>query len=142
MDRIRTYGLELHCDAAPPPQLLQYLGSEAGNIVALHPLGAKLRPRGGGKPPLVTLALSAEDLPKRVGLDWSYIPHPAEPPRAFGDTLERIVLFNARQFGSVISYDAIEPAKLRIFVKGKSPIDPLAWPSLADANLKDAFRHE
>lgn len=72
LTNIRSEGLQPRSDAGPPPEVISALGPAGKNILCLHPLGAKLHPKGTKSPPLVSLAIYFEDLPQRIGLDWSY----------------------------------------------------------------------
>jgi hypothetical protein len=129
---IRGDGLTPKSDASPPPEVAKLLGETSRTILCLHPLGAKLKPLGTQSPPFASLAVRASDLPERMGLDWSYSWPLVEgrmelyscmPMREF---VQRI----ADEFGSVVSYDAIASARLRVCGQGNSLNDPSNWPML------------
>jgi hypothetical protein len=143
-DAIRAHGLKPCFDSQPPPEVLQELGDDARNILCLHPLGAKLRPTGTKEPPLISLAVAAEHIPGRLGLDWSYSwvivlgrmrQHPTMP---IGEFVARI----ADEFGSIISYDPIPPDSLRAFCLRNESAHPLGWAPLTRVPKDQVVQHE
>src|SRR5262249_39586850 len=119
------------------------LGEEAGRILCLHPLGAERRSAGTKDPPLLSIAMSAPDLPPRVGLDWS---------NSWNIVLGRMELHAqmpipefvtriANEFGSVISYDRIPPESLRVYCRGNPPTFPPEWQPLLRAEREALIEH-
>lgn len=133
-------------DFPPPEDVRTYFGSSSIPILCLHPLGSLLVPRGAAnsldlpmgasEPKRVKLALSSRDLPKRVGLDWSYEWKLQELRfhRTIDDSLDVIGCSIAHEFGSVVSYDPISPSHLRICTSAAESINPDDWPFLSEAN--------
>jgi hypothetical protein len=85
-------------------------------------------------PSRVTLAIFRDDLPRRIGLDFSQM-------GAYGlaDVLRKerpdrpaveIFVEVARRQGSIIGFDPVPPSTLRAFVGGCPPHNPVAWPLL------------
>lgn len=121
------------------------------HILCLHPLGAKMCPLPVCKTVedepevnLVTLAVAVEELPERMHSDWS---------NAWQLQEGRISLYESRgadfvakhliaEFGSVVSYDAISPEKLRVFCVDAPPADPLRWSPLTSAADKMIHRYK
>jgi len=123
LPNIRANGLRPRFDAAPPQEVVTLLGVAGGNIICLHPLGAALCPRGTKQPPLISLAVRGEDIPARIGLDWSYsweiVQGRMELHRAMPTTesVQRI----AHDLGSIGSCDVIPSNNLRVFGKTSMP---------------------
>lgn len=79
----------------------------------------------------VEFAIAAADLPERVGIDWSFSGywrsvqenHRADPD----NTIENIFLRAFREFRSIVTYDSVPSAALRVRVLTSSE-DPSTWP--------------
>ena len=141
LNSIRSDGLLPRSDKEAPKEVTEILGKDAGNILCLYPYGAKLNPNGTAEPPFVSFSLAAEDLPNRIGLDWSYIPSPTMPSEWFGDKIFHAAIYNANEYGSIVSYDAIPADRLRIFCVGDRPTSPLSWRRFIDAEVADIYRY-
>lgn len=136
-DCIKARGLDPRSDMKAPPEIERALGAAASNIVCLHPLGAEMHPYGTAIPPLFTLAVRADHLPLRVGVDWSNSPPWAENLCADAPSTAEAVAGCLRRMGSLVSYDAVEPAVLRVHCQRQSPTDPLKWTPLLETVLTD-----
>jgi hypothetical protein len=153
---IRRYGLLANRDAAAPPEVQTALDLQQVPILCLHPLGARLRPRGAAstlclqidqpEPPRVSFAFLAPDLPQRVGLDWSFEWHRQEaelraneemPLEAFVELAVQLV----NDYGSIAAYDRIGPECLHVFCNGDPPANPLEWRTLNGARNDEIMRH-
>jgi len=136
---IREKGLLPMQDARPPEEVVSFVGSTDVPILCLHPLGSKLTPRGAQKslvlplgapePKRVKLAVSSRDLPKKIGLDWSYAWEFQEPrlQSANPENLPVIGCAVAHEFGSIVSYEPISSKLLRICTKQTDFVDPAYW---------------
>jgi hypothetical protein len=150
---IREHGLLANRDAPAPPEVQTKFESARVPILYLHPLGAKLCPRGAhvtlelplgaDEPKLVSIAVSAADLPGLVGLDWSY-----DWPRVLDEIqanyrmmLEEVALHIVNEYGSIAVYNNIQPTRLRVFCRDSSPTNPLNWKTLTDADDAEIVRH-
>ncbi len=142
IDIINSTGLVPKSDAAPPAEVKAHLRSERVPILCLHPLGAKLIPRGAAnslvvaigdpEPQRVRLAISSEDLPKRIGLDWSF-EWSRQEARIRGNTnlpIEAVGCELADEFGSIVSYDPISANLLKVCTHGVDSDLPDIWPNL------------
>lgn len=148
---IRSAGLKPNSDAPAPSEVKIKFAKEVVPILCLHPLGAKLCPKGASStyvsssnPKLVSFAVSNDHLPHNVGLDWSYaweivlgkLKNYSQP------SIEDFIFKIAQEFGSVVSYNAIDPKNLRVFCKSNAPADPMTWEHLNTAVEQDVFRHD
>ena len=124
--------------------MLAELGDGARNILCLHPLGAKQQPTGTKEPPFISLAVAAEHLPGRLGLDWSY---------SWEIVLGRMQLYSkmpidefvvriADEFGSIGSYDTIPPDRLYVFCHRNLPTHPVGWAPLTTAPQGHVAQHD
>jgi hypothetical protein len=81
---------------------------------------------GAPDPLFVTLAVDGENMPGRLGIDWSYYGPAAdylidaEPDL----TSEAAAFWLLHEYGSVVSYDAVPPASVRVYCHG----NPLCVP--------------
>lgn len=152
LERICREGLRPNRDQRPYPEATAALGEGAGSILCLHPLGARLCPGGAAAnlllplgaqgPRRISLALASEDLPNRVGLDWSY-DWPGVQQRLAQNpnwTVEEAIVNIATEYGSIASYLHIEPNRLRVFCVANQPANPLSWVPLTLASARDVFR--
>jgi hypothetical protein len=146
LESVREKGLIANRDVGIPDELKGLVPSS--HILCLHPLGAKICPLPVCKSAeessdidLVTFAVANEDFPRRVHTDWS---------NAWDFQSGRIELYRSEgvdwlarhlvtEFGSVVSYDRIEPEKLRVFCANRPPADPSRWPRLVE--VKDEMIH-
>jgi hypothetical protein len=141
--KIQNEGLNVNPVMSCPPEVLWKFGDRARWILCLHPVGSItdewLRPSSSSKPPYVRLAIVNEDLPCSLGLDWSYEHHRNEQLRNELRDQPPIdaSLGIARRRGSIASYDAIQPWKLRVWTKGL-PDDPQSWPPLIRTPVEEA----
>jgi hypothetical protein len=90
----------------------------------------------------VELAVVAKELPQRIGVDWSCGSTWTRVEQFWEDAptggLEGAVFAGVDFCKSVISYDAIPPASLRIRLK-ESAADATTWPRLTDATDGNAL---
>jgi hypothetical protein len=56
-------------------------------------------------------------------------------------TSDELSLYLVIEFGSVVSYQVIEPQKLRVYSAGNPPTNPAKWPYLLHAEEPDIVRH-
>lgn len=143
---IKEKGLLPMQDARPPEEVSSYFGTADVPILCLHPLGSQLCPRGAEKslvlplgapePRRVKLAVSARDLPEKIGLDWSYAwdIQKARLQLADRERLHVIGCAVAHEFGSIVSYDSISSTLLRICTKPDASIDPSCWRPLNEVD--------
>lgn len=140
---IRGSQLEPRGDANPPPEVASALGDSGRNILCLHPLGARLHPKGTKNPPFASLAIYFEHLPQKIGLDWSYSwdivvgRFALHPDLTIDCFVSRIV----REFGSLVSYEAVAAINLRVCTMGASPTDPSCWPNLVSTPDDQVYPH-
>jgi hypothetical protein len=117
---------------------------QTSKILCLHPVGSTLSPQGMSAAPRMKLSIRSEDLPDRVGLDWSYsydlVRGRMELYRdsPLGDFVQTI----AQEWGSIVSYDVIPPSNLRVRCKNSNE-NPREWPLLIavghdQVNLQDS----
>lgn len=151
---IREKGLLANRDALAPQEVRMAFETDQVQILCLHPLGAKLWPRGAhstlglslgeDEPKSVSFAIEACDLPQQIGLDWSYDWRGVEAAIRANDkmTLEELVVHLVNEYGSVAAYHKINPERLRVFCVGNSPTNPLDWKMLNHANDGDILRHD
>ena len=151
---IRNDGLQPRIDATAPPEVREIFSLKKVPILCLHPLGAKLCPRGASSnvvlqlgarnPKNVSFAVEACDLPRRVCLDWSYSWDLVETFISANPetSIEELTLHIASKYGSIASYDKIGPEKLRVFCADNPPANPLSWPSLSCTSDSRIVRHD
>jgi hypothetical protein len=133
---IRKSSLKPGPDTPPPHEVLEVLGDDGRQIVCLHPIGSSLRRSGTGEPPFAHLAISADDLPLRVGLDWSdsYSWSLAKTIRKTERTKPSLEVCAdvAYRSGTVVSYDEISARKIRVCRRGDPKDDPSKWGILSE----------
>jgi hypothetical protein len=139
LDDVRKYGLGPREDAAVPEEVAEILGPKARAILCLHPIGASQFPRGTREGPFITLALHKEQLPKIVGLDWSYCWPSIRHALHAADDIMAVVRETAHRYGSIVSYQPIPPEHLRVFCSGDAPAAPLGWRMLENANDNEIY---
>ncbi len=140
-EAIVANGLLPHSDAPPPDEVVSILGEGARNILCLHPLGAVLHPAGLSDPPLVSFAVKGENMPRRLGLDWSYV-WPMVGGYMKHYEMDQLVPKVLHELGSVVSYDPIPPSAIRVFCKGSRPSNPLTWVPLPDSSRTSVVAHD
>jgi hypothetical protein len=147
LDRVQSIcqrGLLPHADAATNDFVRRHIGG-CGEIVCFHPLGALMVPGGTAASPLVTLAIVRDDLPLRIGVDFSQMGAYGLAEELRKDRSERsaaeIFVEVARRLGSIISFDAVRPSALRAFVGGCPPHNPLTWPLLVNVRDEALLTH-
>ncbi len=140
---IRKTGIEPRDKGSPPSEVTTELNAAARNIVCLHPLGARMQPGPSGESPYATLAIRYDDLPKKVGLDWSYCWETVN--RKFSDCpdldMDLFVSHIVLELGSIVSYERIEPQKLRAYCIGRPPTNPIYWPELSKTLDEHVYSH-
>ncbi|WP_213737051.1 hypothetical protein [Bradyrhizobium sp. dw_411] len=125
-----------------PVDVKEARGGEANcRILCFHPLGAKLRPPSSKERPHIRLAVAGADLPKLVGLDWTYeqkLVRSRRRARASAP-IEDVSVEIANELGSVSVYEPIKPELLRVWTIGASD-DPAAWPWLNDTKNDEIMK--
>ncbi|HEX2842161.1 hypothetical protein [Hyphomicrobium sp.] len=134
-------GLQPKTDMAAPDEVVAALGYGASSIICLTPLGTQrvCPPVKEGKK--ACLAFFRDDLPERLGLDWSfsYMTNFAEERSSPHRPIEDIFLELVIQNGTFVSYDSIPPQHLRLFVNGVAPHDVEKWPMLSPQSIEQAY---
>jgi hypothetical protein len=143
IEGIRKHGLLPNRDAARPQYTID--AGITGKLLCLYPLGASrqappaastLTLPMGQDPNFVTFAVIDENLPRRVGIDWSF--ERAEVEKFMVDnphlTVGEAALAIAHEYGSVVSYTEILPDKLRVFCHGDPPTNPFGWRMLTQVS--------
>jgi hypothetical protein len=141
LEPIKTRGLEpRNPGGAAPDLVIERLGPRANEIICLRPSDTfDTTPQKDGKRFLV--AVRGDDLPARIGLDWSFPycwnlaailkqDHPAM-------TDDQVFCETMRRAGSLASYEPIPPSVLHAWSKGTPRAEPWAWPKLADVDFED-----
>ena len=150
IDSIRIKGLEPRFIISPPIFIREYLSEKEVKILCLHPFGASFWPgmTGGAlndekasQSKRITFSFSSENLPDRIGIDWSYYSIP-DYGVDWGFNAEDVTVKIADRRGSIVSYDPVLPQFLRVFVNGASPANPDSWPSLLSVSAADIARHD
>ena len=130
LDSIRKSGLK-PCDKNKnccPKKFEALFGGNAASILCLQPHGSSLQPKSSGWPPFIDLAISSNNLPKKISLDWSYewsnlcCQWKQSGSISYADFACGIT----RKFGSVASYDSI-PTKHLLIRGAESTDDPKTW---------------
>lgn len=135
-DAIKAQGLQpRHQGCAAKPEVIAALGDAAVNIICLRPKGTfDTTPRRGQT--MYLMAVHRDDMPARLGLDWSYDGNWTLTPILQHDhpnaSKEEIFCEIIRRRGSVVSYDAIPATALRVWNKGASQDDPAQWPKITE----------
>jgi hypothetical protein len=153
LDSIRQDGILANRDVTPSSRMIA-AGANEHRISCFVPLGSRLSPKpayntgpvlpmGAPDPYFVSLAVEDQNMPMRLGIDWSYYGNEAERlvDREPDLTSEAAALRLLHECGSVVSYDAALPSSVRIFCIGNPPLDPLAWPCILDAPNDAVVRH-
>ena len=150
LGRIRTQGLVVNHFHCAPKEVRDFCKCEKIPILCLHPMGAKLEPRGtmsnlpdiplgDQDPKKIKFAIGSTDLPARVGLDWTYEWDVQD--RALRKlskvSVECVGVWLAHELGSIVSYDGIASTSLRVCVKSSDQKNPSSWPSLCEASDAD-----
>ena len=118
---------------APPNAVYDAIGDSAVSILCLRPLGSS-EVIVSKDPPLCTLAVLGNDLPNRIGLDWSFdgcwsLAHiilETGQGRSPGDIFVEV----ATRRGSVVAYDGVPAPLLRVCPLSAPDSDPSVWPPL------------
>ena len=122
---LNPYGKNKNCC---PKKFETLFGENATSILCLYPQDSELQPKSSGWPPYINLAISANNLPKRISLDWSYewsnlcCRWEQSGSISYADFACRIT----SKFGSVASYDSI-PTNHLLMRGVKSTDDPKTW---------------
>jgi hypothetical protein len=145
---IKAGGLKPCRDAPIPTDLTGIVKSN--HVLCLHPLGARACPPAVCNTveyvenrKMVSFAVSAQELPEQINIDWS---NAWEHVRSKihhrpNMTSDELSLYLAIEFGSVVSYQVIEPYKLRVYCVGNPPTNPATWPNLLQTDEADIVRH-
>lgn len=145
VDKIRTEGLrrspqDLSTDA-DHAVLARHLGSDFRKILCFRLDFSRLIAFGDDEV-RATLAIRTDDLPPRLGLDWSFggcwqqaIDLRRDDPMKKS---EQVFIEVIRSFDSVISYDNVSVNLLRVWLKTSST-DPSTWPLLIDSLDRSEF---
>jgi hypothetical protein len=143
IESIRKNGLLPNRDAERPQYVIE--AGITGKLLCLYPLGASrqappaastLTLPMGQDPNFVSYAVMRQDLPLRVGIDWSFEREKVEkfmvdnPHLSVGDAALAI----AYEYGSIVSYSEVPPDKLRVFCNGDPPTNPLGWKMLTQVS--------
>jgi len=120
-------------------KLREYVGDDYSKILCLgHPTWQHMNMRRVG----FTLAVPTANLSSRIGLDWSYdyawslAEILREEDQSAG--CEQIFLDVIRRAGSVVTYDPVPAAFLRVRLKS-SGRDLFTWPRLVDVETETEF---
>jgi hypothetical protein len=145
---IKSGGLK-PCRDAPIPTDLEGI-VKSNHVLCLHPLGAKVCPPAVCNTveyienrKMVSFAVSAQELPDQINIDWSNawefvrnrINHKPDM------MVDELSLYLAIEFGAVVSYQVIEPHKLRVYCTNNPPTNPAKWPYLIQADEAHIVRH-
>jgi hypothetical protein len=146
VEMIRTHGLTPNSDGRIPDDLKEHVPSRA--VTCLHPMGAKLCPgpvcrSADQDTQLMTLAIHVTDLPPIIHPDWSYSwdyqrsmiggQLPAD--------LNQIARYLLVEHGSMVTYNPMPAANLRVFIEGMPPANPMAWPMLSVSHQRAIATH-
>ena len=135
MDDIRAQGLlPRRPDCAVPPEVLNATDNAAG-IVCLNPVGSQDN-QSPVRMPFFRLAIDASSLPRRLGLDWSY-PESWSLRNINHGQIEQwgedgAVLYVIQGTGSIVSYDTIPAACMKVCTVGKHGTFPSTWPNFSE----------
>lgn len=127
-----------------PDEVLEAMGDAGRQILCLYPVGASIVQLVPSQPqrPLFLVAVRGNDLPAKVGLDWSY-----DYSWNLGKTLhsesvltkDEIVFDVARRSGSIACYSGIDPGNLRVKARRNTADDFDQWPKIQDVTENDLF---
>lgn len=140
-DEIKAKGITRHNPGCtPPPLVVEALREDATEFICLTPQGSfdatpnRSRSR-------FRMAIASQDLPRVIGLDWSYggvWPLPAIIKQDTPNTPDDEVFCEVvRRRGSVVVYEALSTSIIRAWCKGTLQDDPSSWPFLADVERSD-----
>lgn len=140
-EQIQREGLTRKEPFAEFPEIVRNkLGSSARCVVCLWPPETR-EMRISKQPPWIRVAISASDLPSRIGLDWSYRDWWNRAPEfASAMDLTDVFLKVVREAGSVVSYEHIPASCLRVCPANAPNSDPSDWPLLPESTVDDAAR--
>lgn len=135
MQNIQITELDVRDPGVIDPQLLdlidQTLGRQARQMVCLKP--AISRVAGSSFGLQVRFALCRDDLPVRIGVDWSNDATALAQNKLSGDVpADEAFVKVVEEAGSLASYDPIQPSLLRISPAAAPDSDPATWPRLVD----------
>jgi hypothetical protein len=152
-ESIKSSGLEPRSDedSVAPPEVQNLMGwsKREHPILCLNPLLSECIP-----PPCcqgdpdneewIVLAVSAQHLPERLSLDWSYSPE--YQTRKFnllqtGNDIQKAVQL-ATELGSIACYSVIPPEHLRVQQSACLINQPWLWPKLLDENTPTFIRRQ
>lgn len=142
-DKIKIEGLRRHNPGCAAPALvIERLGATATAVVFFRPQHSfDTTPQRD--PSRVLLAIERDNLPAKIGLDWSYdgcwnlarILNEETPTM----TNEHIFCAVVTRWGSVMSYEAIPAVNIRVWTRSSSREDPSGWPYIGDTD-RDAVQ--
>lgn len=156
IDGIRSNGLIPHADYSDnddTSHITSFFGDARQPILCLWPVGAELTARPtydecrGDSNSWIFIAVHANDLPERMGIDYSYENGMQNGIIKTSETTSIAASRCAIKLGSIASYDLISASKLRILSKiDKIDYgDPSTWPNLervSNANLLTASEYD
>lgn len=97
-----------------------------------------------GTPPLFRMALEAKDLPKRVGIDWTYVSWQMTGAIVQQDptiSVDRLICQLVRRYSVLVCYDPIPATALRVCDRKSDPLRPERWPLLSSLTDAQTLRH-
>jgi hypothetical protein len=117
------------------------------NILCLNPFNEKMEPwkvpKSSQSPPWIRFAVSGDDLPTRIGIDWSseqcwssartYRRENAELPAS------KILVAVAKECASIACYDTVIPSKLHVRTEKTKNLGPSKWPLLSEVLDRDVY---
>jgi hypothetical protein len=136
IESIRMHGLQPKWPGGTPPKIVRdIVGDDAQHILCVHPIGA-FEVFTAKDPPRCKLAVSGNDLPERIGLDWSNagcwdlarIIYEDDPRKNPSDAFAEV----ATRRGSVVAYDGIRASVLRVCPASAPHSAASVWPLLQD----------
>ena len=145
-DSINKIGLEprrpRHWSGPPPATVIRRIGRHPDRVIFLWPKGESILSVGADEgEKLFRVALKPDDLPVRLGVDWSFPDawtkaarhRNANPLRDIGE----IFAFVAEECGSFVVYDPIPPEALVVCPLGGANADQSEWLPLIKCQRKD-----
>jgi hypothetical protein len=146
-DRYCATGIERRNPGMEPEYFVTHaLGPEARNVVCLRPIDSTLdtTPRRRARTEF-RMAPASVDLPRTIGLDWSFggvfaLADQIRRDCAWEDAEVFVEVTHRR--GSVLSYAPIPIAALRVWTMGSSTYNPATWPRLIGADRNYVERWE
>lgn len=132
---IRDGGLRPTNPGSRPPNVVQRrITDGADQVLCLRPFRTQ-KILLGKNPPLIKFAISSEDLPTRIGLDWSYDGCWSLAPIIHESDTHKLpeVIFTevAQRRGSIVSYDRIDSSVLRVCPQEAPDSHISSWPLLS-----------